>query len=92
MQLPTALPDPSALTSLQAQPPWLQIPHGAARSLGAHVAADARALIAAYPLTALPDLSALTSLQKLNLERCRSSRRCPTCRRSQTSRWACLTT
>ena len=37
----TALPDLSALTSLQTLNLWLQLPHGAARPVGAHVAAVA---------------------------------------------------
>ena len=61
----TALPDLSALTSLQTLnlgrlASWL-LPHGAARPVGAHVAADAQPHELQIP-----------------------SRRCPTCRRSQT--------
>ena len=107
----TALPDLSALTSLQTLnlDDACDSPHGAARPVGAHVAADAQPRTLLQSLTALPDLSALTSLQTLNLERCKSltalpdlsaltslqtlslydctpSRRCPTSRRSQTSR------
>ena len=78
-----------------AQPQWLQIPHGAARPVGAHVAADAQSSVAAAPSRRRPTCRRsrrcrrstsprhcpVTSLQ-INLA---PSRRCPTCRRSR--RW-----
>ena len=82
----TALPDLSALTSLQtlrlggaalspaprtqvAALRSLQIPHGAARPVGAHVAAELN-LISCKSLMALLGLSGLTSLQTLDLHHC----------------------
>ena len=78
------LPDLSASLQIpmpHGLPALKLLPHGAARPVGAHVAADARPH-SCRSLTALPDLSALTSLQTLDLSSAAPSRRCPTSRRS----------
>ena len=71
-------PDPRVAAAVHdgvwtSGPLWLRIPHGAARPVGAHVAAGARPSIACREsliVVALPDLSALTSLQRLHIQAC----------------------